>query len=185
MKSPVFGSTRASAWSCGTERARWISSSGAIANGTSQALPVQKAASTTPSAAKTNSVERVWYEKSWRIGWPLTHRIMGASSKELSATSATEAAVPASAKRTSSLVIRSSAPLTRCAAPHADIVAIVKTRMLKDWMYQARRLRSHSGTCWISGSTASRAGGSSSTAAIRKTPVVWYALLPGVRTTKN
>ena len=41
------------------------------------------------------------------------------------------------------------------AAPHADIVAIVKTRMLKDWTYQVPRLRSHSGTCWISGSTAS------------------------------
>ena len=84
--------------------------------GRATALPVQKAASTTPSAAKTNSVERVWYEKSWRIGCPLTQRIIGAISDELSATSATEAAVPASAKRTSSLVIRPSAPLTRCAA---------------------------------------------------------------------
>ena len=61
--------------------------------------------------------------------------------------------MPASAKRTSSLGIRPVAPLTRCAAPHAAIVAIVKTKMLVSWTYQVPRLRSHSGTCWISGIT--------------------------------
>ncbi len=81
--------------------------------------------------------------------------------------------MPASAKRTSSLAIRPSAAITTSAAPHAAIVAIVKTKMLVIWTYQVPRLRSHSGTCWISGSTARSAGGSSSTAAIRKTPVVW------------
>ena len=132
MKRPVFGSTRASACSCGTESARWISSSGAIANGTSQGLPVQNAARMTPRAAKTNSVESVWYEKSCRIGWPWTRRIMGAISAELSTTRTTAAAVPASAKRMSSEAIRSSAPEMTCAAPHADIVAIVNTKMFVD-----------------------------------------------------
>ena len=180
-----MGSTRASAWSCGTESARWIRRSGAIANGTSHGFAVQNAASTTPSAAKTNSVDSVWYEKTWRIGCPLTQRIIGATSEELSATSTTEAAVPASAKRTSSLGIRPSAPMITCALPHAAIAAIVNTQMLNDCTYQVPRLRSHSGTCWISGMNATSPGGRSSTAAIRKTPVVWYDLFPGVRTTKN
>ncbi len=60
-----------------------------------------------------------------------------------------------------------------CAAPHADIVAIVKTKMLVDCTYHVPRLRSHSGMCWISGIRASSAGCTSSAAAIRKTPVVW------------
>ena len=152
-----MGSTRASAWSCGTDRARWIRSSGAIANGTSHGFAVQNAASTTPSAAKTNSVDSVWYEKSRRIGCPLTKRIIGAISEELSATSTTEAAVPASAKRTSSLGISLSAPMIACALPQAPIVAIVNTQMLVACTYQVPRLRSHSGTCWISGISATSA----------------------------
>ncbi len=127
----------------------------------------------TPRAAKTNSVERVWYEKSCRIGCPLTRRIMGAINAELSTTSTIAAAVPARAKRTSSEAISPSAPRTVWAAPHADIVAIVKTKMFVVWTYQVPRLRSHSGMCWISGISASRPGGTSSAAAIRKTPVVW------------
>ena len=57
--------------------------------------------------------------------------------------------------------------------------------MLNDWMYQAVRLRSQSGMCWTTGISATSSGGSSSAAGIRKTPVVWYDLLPGVRTTKS
>ena len=81
--------------------------------------------------------------------------------------------MPASARRTSSLGISPSAPMTRCALPHAAIVAIVKTQMFVDCTYHVPRLRSHSGTCWMSGISATSSGGSSSTAAIRKTPVVW------------
>ena len=125
LKSPVFGSTRASAWSCGTDRARWISKSGVIANGTSHGLPVQKAARTTPSAANTSSVERVWYEKIWRIGCPCTQWIMGAISAELRATKTIDAATPAAAKRTSSLGITLWAFSTACATAHAPIVASV------------------------------------------------------------
>jgi hypothetical protein len=55
--------------------------------------------------------------------------------------------------------------------------------MLKVWTYHVRRVFSHSGTCWIRAIGATSSGGRSSTAAIRKTPVVWYDLLPGVRTT--
>ena len=40
--------------------------------------------------------------------------------------------MPASAKRTSSDAISPSAPWMRCAAPHADIVAIVNTKMFVD-----------------------------------------------------
>ena len=127
----------------------------------------------TPRAAKTNSVESVWYEKSWRIGWPLTRRIMGAIRAELSTTRTIAAAVPASAKRTSSEAISPSAPEMTCAAPHADIVAIVNTKMFVICTYHVPRLRSHSGMCWISGISASSAGETSSAAAIRKTPVVW------------
>ena len=57
--------------------------------------------------------------------------------------------------------------------PPADIVAIVNTKMFVDCTYHVPRLRSHSGTCWISGISASSAGWTSSAAAIRKTPVVW------------
>ena len=120
-----------------------------------------------------------------RIGCPLTKRIIGASSAEFSATNTTEAPVPASAKRTSSLGNRLSAPRIRCALPHAAMVAIVYTQRFVDCTYHLPRLRSHSGTCWISGMSATSPGGRSRTAAIRKTPVVWYDLLPGVRTTKN
>ena len=91
-----------------------------------------------PERGKTNSVERVWYEKSCRIGWPLTRRIIGAISAELSTTRTTAAAVPASAKRASSEVIRPSAPRTTCLAPHADIVAIVNTKMFVDCTYHVR-----------------------------------------------
>ena len=57
--------------------------------------------------------------------------------------------------------------------------------MLNVCTYQVVLLRSHSGTCWTSAIRTSSSSGSNSTAAIRKTPVVWYDLLPGVRTTKN
>ena len=43
LKSPVFGSTRASACSAGTLRERWIRNSGVSANGTSHGFVSQKA----------------------------------------------------------------------------------------------------------------------------------------------
>ena len=56
LKSPVFGSTRASACSCGTASERCTRMSGAIANGMSHGLIAQKAYVATPSAASTRSV---------------------------------------------------------------------------------------------------------------------------------
>jgi hypothetical protein len=64
LKSPVFASTLASSWSCGTESERWIRSNGATANRISHGLASQKAAIATPSIASTRSVERLWNEKS-------------------------------------------------------------------------------------------------------------------------
>jgi hypothetical protein len=98
---------------------------------------------------------------------------MGASSAELRTTRTTAATVPARAKRASSLAITPSRRSVSSAAPHAPIVAIVKTKMLVSCTYHVPRLRSHSGMCWISGISARSAGGTRSTAAIRKTPVVW------------
>ena len=98
---------------------------------------------------------------------------MGAIRAELRTTRTIAAAVPASAKRTSSEAISPSAPEMTCAAPQADMVAIVNTKRFVICTYQVPRLRSHSGMCWISGISASNAGETSSAAAIRKTPVVW------------
>ena len=52
-------------------------------------------------------------------------------------------------------------------------------------MYQALRFFSHSGTCWMIAISATSSGGSSITAGIRKTIVVWYDWFRGVRTTKS
>ena len=57
--------------------------------------------------------------------------------------------------------------------------------MLKLWMYQAARLRSHSGMCWTIAISATNSGGSRRAAGSRNTLVVWYDRLPGVRTTKS
>src|SRR3989304_2323304 len=57
--------------------------------------------------------------------------------------------------------------------------------MLKLWMYQAGRLRSHSGMFWTIAISATSSSGSRSAAGSRNTPVVWYDRLPGVRTTKS
>ena len=46
--------------------------------------------------------------------------------------------------------------------------------MLNVWMYQARRVLSHSGMCCTTPISATSSGGSSSAAAIRKTIEVWY-----------
>ncbi len=89
LKSPVFASTRASACSCGTASERWISSTGAIANGISQGLNFQKAATPSPRAARTKSVERLSNEKIpvLRSVWPRPRlSSMGASRPWFSAT---------------------------------------------------------------------------------------------------
>ncbi len=52
-------------------------------------------------------------------------------------------------------------------------------------MYQVVRFRSQSGTCWTTTISATSSTGKSNAAGIRKTPVVWYDLLPGVRTTNS
>src|SRR5437773_1054212 len=57
--------------------------------------------------------------------------------------------------------------------------------MLKVWLYHAFRFFSHSGTCWTSPIAATSSGGSSIAAGIRKTIVVWYDWLRGVRTTNS
>ena len=62
LKSPVFGSTRASASSCGTESERWMRSTGATANGISHGSAYQKVATTTPRPASASSVDSPWNE---------------------------------------------------------------------------------------------------------------------------
>jgi hypothetical protein len=57
--------------------------------------------------------------------------------------------------------------------------------MLKVWLYQAFRFLSHSGTCWTSPISATSSGGSSITAGIKNTIVVWYDWFRGVRTTNS
>src|SRR5215470_4420940 len=57
--------------------------------------------------------------------------------------------------------------------------------MLKIWMYQALRVLSHSGMWWTTPINATSAGDSSMAAGTRKTIVVWYDKLRGVRTTKS
>src|SRR5215470_11250494 len=57
--------------------------------------------------------------------------------------------------------------------------------MLKIWMYQALRVFNHSGTWWTTAISATSAGGSSIAAGTRKTIVVWYDWLRGVRTTNS
>ena len=99
--------------------------SGAIANGISHGLVVQNTATTTPSAANTSSVEKCWKEKRSRIDWPRPRCSMGAIRAELRPTKQTEAARPASAKRTLSFVITVSAPRITCALAHAPSVASV------------------------------------------------------------
>ena len=56
LKSPVFGSTRASSWRAGTLSERWIRKRGATANGISQGLIHQNSATATPRHASTTSV---------------------------------------------------------------------------------------------------------------------------------
>ena len=77
------------------------------------------------------------------------------------------------------------APSVAWKLAHAASRASVQLQMLKVWLYQAFRFFSHSGTCWITPIRATSSGGSSITAGIRKTTVVWYDWFRGVRTTKS
>ena len=99
LKRPVFGSTRASASSLGTASERWISTSGATANGTIHGLESQKVAMPTPSAASTRSVDRLWKLKrpDSRGEIPRANASIGASSEWLIPTSRKHAARPPSA----------------------------------------------------------------------------------------
>ena len=111
LKRPVLGSTRASASSCGTASERWIRRTGATANGISHGFACQKVATTTPSAARTSSVDRPWNEKSpdSRIECPWPSRSIGASIAWFRPTRTIEQATPAIAKRRSTFGIRPSA----------------------------------------------------------------------------
>ncbi len=127
LKRPVFGSTRASASSFGTESERWIRISGAIANGTSHGLIPQNVAIPTPSDARTRSVERLWIEKrpDSRIECPRASASIGASSMWLIPTSRTHAVRPAIANCRFPYWSRNSRFITRCAPPDAARIAIV------------------------------------------------------------
>src|SRR5918911_4646302 len=57
--------------------------------------------------------------------------------------------------------------------------------MLNVWLNQAFRFFSHSGTCWTRPISAMNSGGRIIAAGIRKTIVVWYDWLRGVRTTNS
>ena len=126
LNSPVFGSTRASAWSRGTESERWMRSTGATANGINHGFAYQNVANTTPSAASTSSVESPWNEKrpDARIECPWPSRSIGASIAWFRPTSTSEQAAPATAKRKSSFGIRTSAFRIRRTVPHAAMVAM-------------------------------------------------------------
>ena len=63
LKSPVFGSTRASSSSAGTASERWISSIGAIPIGINHGFVRQKLTSANPSRPTTISLERLWNDK--------------------------------------------------------------------------------------------------------------------------
>src|SRR5437763_2894801 len=103
----------------------------------------------------------------------------------LTETQTAAAAIPASARRRFSLAIRLWAPSVAWKAAQAASSEIVQLQMLKVWLYQAFLFFSHSGTCWITPKSATSSGGSSITAGIKKTTVVWYDWFLGVRTTKS
>jgi hypothetical protein len=172
LKRPVFGSTRASSCSCGTESERWISRSGATANGISHGFVAQKAAIATPSIASTRSVERLGNENSpdSRSEWPRARWSIGAISRWFTATIAAAADRPASAYSTSDAGASRRTPWK---AAYAASIDSVQLQMLKIWMYQALRFFSHSGMCWTTPISTISSGGSSITAGIRKTIVVW------------
>jgi len=122
LKSPVFGSTRASAWSAGTLSARWISTSGAAAKRMSQGFDCQKAKTATPSAASTRSVENASMPKRpvSFTEYPLARFIITASIVWFSSTKTAAAASPATAVRRFAFA-RICAFVIRCAAVHAPI----------------------------------------------------------------
>ena len=91
------------------------------------------------------------------------------------ATNTVAAAIPASARRRWSFGSRWPAPSVAWKVAQLASSEIVQLQMLKIWLYQAFRFFSHSGTCWITPISATSSGGSSITAGIRKTIVVWYA----------
>ena len=76
-------------------------------------------------------------------------------------------------------------PLMAWKHAQAESIESVQLQMLKLWMYQALRVFSHSGSWWTIPISATSSGGSSIAAGIRKTIVVWYDWLRGVRTTNN
>ena len=141
---------------------------------------------TTPSVARTKSVERLSNEKSRPQRVAVAQADHRREQRRVDRDEDDAGGEPASAKRTSSVAISPSAPQDEVRPPPTPPASrACSSQMLTIWMYQVPRLRSHSGTCWTSGISATSSGGSSSAAAIRKTPVVWYAWLPGVRTTKS
>ncbi len=101
LKRPVFGSTRASAWSCGIARLRWMRRSGATAKGISHGFRCQKAATASPRVARMKSVERLSNEKTpaSRSEWPRASVTIGARITWFAATAIVQAASPASAQR--------------------------------------------------------------------------------------
>ena len=99
LKRPVFGSTRASSSSFGTESERCTTRRGASANGTSHGLPVHSPATATPSAASTSSVvspcvEKIPVSKSEQRRMNAT---IGAEMPACTATSSAMATSPAAA----------------------------------------------------------------------------------------
>ena len=136
LKSPVFGSIRASSCSAGTVSERWMRSSGAIAMGRSSGFQSQSPASATPSMASTKSVDRLSVEKSPvpRSECPRARWSIVASSRWLSETKTTTATRPESANSSSG---PRPALRTSITAPHAARPFSVWLAMLNAWMYQA------------------------------------------------
>ena len=108
---------------------------------------------------------------------------MGAISRWLSTTIVAAAATPAIAYETRLVLPRASS--TTWKAAQAAIIENVQLAMLKIAMYQGSRVFSHSGSGWSRPRSATRPGGKSIAAGIRKTIVVWYAWWRGVPTTKS
>ena len=126
LNRPVFGSTRASASSCGTESDRWMRSTGATANGINHGSAYQKVATTTPRPASASSVDNPWNENrpDSRIECPCPSSSIGASIAWFRPTRTIEHARPATARRKPVLETRPSAWRISLTVPHAAIEAI-------------------------------------------------------------
>src|SRR3954453_15746551 len=100
---------------------------------------------------------------------------MGEGGMGLTATNTPPPPIPARGARRGSLGATWGAPSVPWKLAQAARSEIVQLQMLKIWLYQAFRFFSHSGTCWITPIRGTSSGGSSITAGMRKTIVVWYA----------